>query len=194
MDDQNIDKDQNKGHNNNMDDVVFEDATDSDRMDDKLKKIKAELKRCDEERKEYLDGWQRAKADFVNARKRLEEERGRSVTIAKEDIVISVLPVLDSFDMAFNTTASFEHLDKNWVAGMQHIRSQLASILEEHGVTVVDPIGETFDPNIHESIEVKDVSQEDEDHTIVGVVQKGYTMDGKLLRAPKVIVGRYAEN
>lgn len=189
---QDLDKGENQGHNNDID-VVFEDTTDNDRAEDKIKKIKEELKRCDEERKEYLEGWQRAKADFVNARRRLEDERGRSVALAKEDLVLSVLPVLDSFEMAFGNTASFEHLDKNWVAGMQHIKSQLTGILEEHGVTIVDPVGSTFDPALHDSIDAKDVSTKDEDGTILTVVQKGYMMNDKLLRAPKVIVGRYAD-
>ena len=179
---------------NETDDVVFEDMEDTSRATDKLKRVKEELKKCQEERKEYLDGWQRAKADFVNTKKRDEENRIASVRRAESDVIMSILPVLDSFDMALNSNSpspDSKKSDTDWHQGIKNIQGQLLGILKEYGIEVSDPKGSKFDPSLHDSIEMRSVESAKEDGIVVEVMQKGYMKNGVVLRAARVAVGEH---
>jgi molecular chaperone GrpE len=185
----NIDEEQNGVHNVD-DDVVFDDVDEEGFSTENVKKVREKLTKCEEERKNYLDGWQRAKADYINMRKRDEENRTKSVANAKEDVILSIIPVLDSFELAFMGSDAEKTLDENWVAGMKGIQSQLLSILSEHGVSQMNPIGEEFSPSLHDSVESREVDNKKEDGKILEVRQKGYEINGKILRAAKVVVAQ----
>jgi len=158
-----------------------EDANELSRMKGKSEqKLRKELASCHEEKTEYLDGWQRAKADLINFKKEAEESNAKTHKFATEDFISQLLPVIDSFEMALAHTED---------RGVQQIHSQLLSILKSNGVEQVDPIGEVFDPSQHESIEMVEVENKKDEDTIVEVVQKGYKIDNKIIRAPKVKVG-----
>lgn len=159
----------------------------------KLKKLRDELKKCQKEKEEYLAGWQRAKADFINARREEEKARADFKKFANKELLMEILSVADSFDMAFANKESWEKVDKNWRVGVEYIYSQLLTTLEQHNLKVLDPIGEKFDPNIHTSIESVPVENKEDDHRIVAVLQKGYTLEGSLIRSPKVKVGEWRE-
>jgi len=155
-----------------------------------IKKLKEKLKTCQKERQEYLDGWQRAKADFVNARKEEEKTRGEFVKFVKIDLLIQLLSVVDSFESAFSNK-TWEKIDKGWRAGVEHIHSQLLGILKENGLVQVNPSGEAFDPTLHESVELVATTKKEESGKIIEVVQKGYTLNGKIIRPARVKVGEY---
>jgi molecular chaperone GrpE len=174
------------------DDIVFEEDS-AGGMVLKLKKMREELKQCQKERQEYLDGWQRAKADFINARKEEEKHRSEMAKFANKELVLDILTVADSFDMAFANREAWEKVDKNWRVGVEYIYNQLLSILEQNGLQQLVPTGETFDPNIHTSVENVPVEKKEDDHKILEVVQKGYMMHGSLIRSPKVKVGECKE-
>lgn len=161
---------------------------------DTIKKLKEKLKLSQKERQEYLDGWQRSKADFVNARKEEEKTRAEFMKFAKEDVLTQVLPVLDSFEMAFANRQTWEKVDSNWRKGVEYIYSQLLTVLENNGFTQIDPQGESFDPNFHTSLESVSVKSSKDDGKIVEVVQKGYVMNGKVVRPARVRVGEYKKN
>ncbi len=158
---------------------------------DTLKKLREKIKKLTAEKQEYLDGWQRSKADFVNARKRDEESRKEFLTFAKEDIVAELIPVLESFDMARANKAQWESVDKNWRVGVEYIQGQLKKILEQNGLAEVNPVGEAFDPFRDEALAYDAVSDQSQHHRVLSVVQKGYTLAGKPLRPAKVRVGEY---
>jgi len=174
-----------------MDDVVFEPEEDGSTSSPqaKIKKLKEELKKCQKEREEYLTGWQRAKADFINARKEEEKNRAETIKFANKEFAQEILAAMDSFDMAFANKEAWEKVDKNWRVGVEYIYSQLLSVLEQNGLKQINPAGEKFDPNIHTSVESVSVEDEKDDHKIMEVVQKGYLMHGALIRSPKVKVG-----
>ena len=173
------------------DDVVFEPEEDGDEEapQAKIKKLKDELKTVRKERDEYLTSLQRMKADYINARKEEEKNRGEFVKSANKELVLDILTTLDNFDMAFANKESWEKVDKNWRVGVEYIYSQLLNTLEQNGLKQLNPLGETFDPNIHTSIENVQVEREEDNQKIMEVVQKGYTINGGLLRSPKVKVG-----
>ncbi|HEY4479101.1 MAG TPA: nucleotide exchange factor GrpE [Candidatus Paceibacterota bacterium] len=154
-------------------------------------KLKEKLKTALEEKQKYLDGWQRDKAEFLNARKRDREAQAEFLKFAKEDIVTELLPVLQSFEMAMANKEAWEKVDKNWRIGVEYISNQLKTVLETHGLKDVNPIGLQFDPMRDEAQEFVPVENEEQNNKVMEVIQKGYELNGKQLRAPKVKVGEF---
>jgi molecular chaperone GrpE len=187
-----------KSQEENVDDISIEaDETLDDsviaeeNMAETIKKLREKLKKAEAEKSEYLTGWQRAKADLVNARKRDEEERKDFVRFANERLIEDLVPTLESFDMAMGNKEVWEKVDKNWRMGVEYIYSQLKKALSDSGLEEINPINEKFDHNKHEAASYEPVTDEKMDHVIIGVVQKGYVLNGKFLRPAKVRVGEY---
>jgi molecular chaperone GrpE len=180
-------------------DTVVE--NDADTLDDSVvaeenaleavKKLKEKLKNSEKERMEYLTGWQRAKADLVNARKRDEADRQEFMKFANERLIDGLLPVLESFDMAIGNKEAWEKVDKNWRVGVEYIYTQLKKVLADSGLVEINPLGEKFDINRDEATEYVPVETESDDHKVVAVLQKGYTLNGRPMRPPKVKVGEF---
>ncbi|MBI4114492.1 MAG: nucleotide exchange factor GrpE [Candidatus Niyogibacteria bacterium] len=147
---------------------------------DKLKKAKKELASCRKEKQEYLEGWQRAKADLINYKK---DESRRNELIAKfasEDMVYDILPVLDNFDLALQ-----HDMSDDVRRGITMIRSQFEDALKRRGVeAIVVQLGESFDITKHES--VGEMESAVPEGTIAEELQKGFMMHGKVIRASKV--------
>lgn len=179
------------------DDVVSTDLDDSvvaeEHSIDAIKKLKEKLKKTEAERLEYLTGWQRAKADLINARKRDEDDRKEFMKYANESLIDGLIPVLESFDMAIGNKESWEKVDKNWRTGVEYIYNQLKKSLGEAGLEEINPIGLPFDHNRDEAAEYVPVDSKADHHKIVAVVQKGYDLNGRHLRPPKVKVGEFKD-
>ncbi len=156
-----------------------------------IKKLREKLKVAEAEKSEYLTGWQRAKADMINSRKREEAERAEFVKYANERLIDGLVPVLESFDMAMGNKEAWEKADKNWRTGVEYIYSQLRKVLSESGVDEINPIDQKFDHTFHEAVSYEPVDDEKKDHIVLGVIQKGYTLNGKLIKPAKVKVGEY---
>jgi len=176
---------------NTEEDVVIEREDLSVGEASKIKKLKVQLKACKKEKQEYLDGWQRAKADLANYKKEQNESQSHLVKYANESLIIELLPVLDSFNMAFADKKAWESVDDNWRIGVEYIYNQLAGKLADNGIKEVDPLGEDFDPNVHTSVEVVEVDDKKKDGKVIAVLQKGYELNGKVVRSPRVKVGEY---
>jgi len=155
----------------------------------KSKKKFSELEVCRKERQEYLDGWQRSQADYANLKKRMEEDKKYIGAFAVESFIQDLLPSLDAFDMAFGNKEAWEAVDKNWRSGIEFIHGSLLRTLEDRGVTQYNPLGEGFDPELHNSLEMVEVEDEKQAGKIVSVVQKGYKMGDRIVRVPNVRVG-----
>ncbi|MBP6858458.1 MAG: nucleotide exchange factor GrpE [Candidatus Pacebacteria bacterium] len=179
-------KDLDSGTDTLDDSVVAEEA-----MGDTIKKLREKIKKLESEKQEYLTGWQRAKADMVNARQRDEAERKDFIKYANEGLISNLISVLDSFDMAMGNKEAWEKADKNWRVGVEYIYSQLIKVLTENGLTEINPMNEKFDNAKHEAVSYEPVTDEKLDHMIVGVIQKGYSLNGKLLKVPKVKVAEF---
>lgn len=150
----------------------------------KLKKLKDALKKCETERKEYLEGWQRAKADHINYRKdegKRFEDMAQFVTAG---LVREILPVLDSFDLALS-----HELPKEVEKGMLLIRSQLEDILQKRGFNEIEvKEGDEFSPEKHESI--GEVESKEPEGKVAEIVQRGYLFREKVLRPARVRISK----
>jgi molecular chaperone GrpE len=176
-------------------DVVSENLDDSvvaeEHAAETVKKLRDKLKRATEEKQEYLTGWQRAKADHINAKKRDEADRAEFIKFANERLIDGLIPVLDSFELAMANKEAWEKADKNWRTGVESIANQLKKALADAGLEDVNPIGEKFDPMRDEAAEYVPVDSEDKNHMIVSVMQKGYNLNGRPMRPAKVRVGEW---
>lgn len=173
------------------DDTLDDSVVAEENMSETIKKLRERLKKTETEKQEYLTGWQRTKADMVNARKRDEEERKDFIKFANERLIEDLLPVLESFDMAMGNKEAWEKADKNWRIGVEYIYSQLSKALIDNGLKEINPLNEKFDHSRHEATAYEPVTDEKLDHIIITVLQKGYSLNDKILKVPKVKVGEY---
>lgn len=159
----------------------------------KMKDLREKIARLDTEKKELLEESQRARAEFLNAKRRLEEERAQDRKRSQRQHAEELLPLCDSFQMAMGNTEVWERADKSWRTGVEGIHMQLLNILNSYGVKALDPTGEEFDPQKHEAVGTEEVEDEALTDTIVSVVQRGYemTQDGHshLIRPARVTTG-----
>ena len=147
--------------------------------------ITKKLEECEKKRDEYLSGWQRERADFQNYKKE-EIKRGAEMrTYLQEGIIRDVLTVLDSFDIAFDFVPD-DLKGHKWIHGTEQIRAQLFEVLRREGVEVIKTDGEMFNPEKHEAVE--EVASDKPEGTIIEEVQKGYILNGKVIRPARVKV------
>jgi molecular chaperone GrpE len=132
----NEDEVKNQENNEDFDDVTFVDSTedgDSLPTKDVAKKLREDLKRARADKEEYLTGWQRAKADYINLQKEMDQVRSNTSILTKEKMVENLLPALDSFDMAFANKEAWEKVDPNWRTGVEYIYQQFVTSLADSG-------------------------------------------------------------
>lgn len=166
---------------------------------DIIKSLREKLKVCDQEKREILEETQRVKADFLNARKRLEEERLRDRERAVVGHIERILPLCDSFQMAMADKESWDKADANWRKGIEGIYSQLQSVLNSYNVKILNPMGQAFDPYKHEALSNVSVNDEKQHDKIISVIQVGYEIrksDGatEVIRPARVAIGVYEKN
>jgi len=150
----------------------------------KVKQLREQLKEAQQKRNEYLDGWQRCKADMVNTRKEVAESLARASGRGKEILVEELIPALDGFDMAMQGEA-WNSVDKAWRSGIESIKGQIEGVLKAHGVEIYGTEGDTFDPAIHEPIQEAEGGAS---HTIAKVLRRGYRTKERVLRPAQVSV------
>lgn len=158
---------------------------------DVAKKLREEIKTLRKEKEEYLTGWQRAKADYVNLQKELDLSRVNVSILTKEKMVEKLLPALDSFDMAFSNKEHWNKIDKDWQDGITSIYQQILSGLEKSGIEKIDEDGVSFDPSIHQSISMVETDDEGKDHTVANILQVGYKIGERVIRPAKVSIFEY---
>lgn len=178
--------DTSKDDGYSTDEVQFENIEDEEHPTAVLKKLRERLRTCEEEKKEYLDGWQRMRADFANARKEEDMRRGELIKFASEGLVEDLLPILDSFSMAFSNKEAWEKVDANWRKGVEYIHTQFLSVLESRGLVEVGVVGEHMDPRIHVAIETIPTDDTHKEDTVSEVIQKGYRLHSKVIRPARV--------
>lgn len=161
-----------------------EDATTSDGA--AVEQEDATIRALKEEAEKNRAGWQRALADFQNYKRRTEREIASSRQQAALDTLTSVLPVIDDFERALANVPD-DLQGHSWMNGVELILNKLAKLLDEHDVTVIDPVGETFDPTRHEAIGMDETDEVESGHVTV-TLQKGYEANGRILRPALVRV------
>jgi molecular chaperone GrpE len=147
-----------------------------------------ELELCKKTCDEYLNNWKRERADFVNYKKGEVERVGLITKYAKEDILFNVLPVLDSIYLAQNHIP--EDIKKNnWSQGFMQIQYQITEFLKQSGIEAIKTIGQPFDPATMEALGHTE-EKEGQSGLVIEELQKGYIMDGKLIRPAKVKINK----
>lgn len=152
----------------------------------KLAKLKDELEKVKAERQEYLDGWQRSKADAVNSRKELLAQAERASTRLRDAFIEELIPALDSFDMAA-TAESWSSIDDGFRTGMEHVRNLIVDTFANHGVVRYGKVGEIFNPALHEAVQ-EDPDAAGKPGEIVRVLRYGYKAGERVIRPAQVIV------
>ena len=133
---------------------------------------------------QYLANWQRTQADFVNYKRRSEQEREEIGKFANNQLILSLLPVLDDLERAFESiTPQVARL--KWVEGIRLIERKLRSALEAQGLSQIEALGEPFDPNLHEAT----MHSKGEEGMVVQELQKGYMLHDRVIRPSMVVVG-----
>ncbi|MBI3632869.1 MAG: nucleotide exchange factor GrpE [Candidatus Vogelbacteria bacterium] len=161
---------------------------------DKVKKLKSKLKDITKEKEEYLNGWQRCRADFVNAKKATERDRTGLMETITESLVKDLLPVLDSFDLAFQNNGGTNTAPEVWRQGFSGIYSKMLDALQRYGLRQIGEIGEKFDIKKHQPVAMMDVGEEGLDDTVTEVFQKGYMVNERVIRPAKVKVGQFRKS
>ncbi len=186
------------GQNHNTEDsdndiVIEEEFSEDSQVGDqyakKIKSLKDKLEKCQSEKQEYLDGWQRAQADFINYKKNNESIFVQAKEVSTTEVVESLLPILDSFDMALN--GNFDDSFKKWLTGFEYVHQQFKRVLEQYGIEELNPLGAPFSPESHEALEEVVTDDESLDHTVAQVILKGYKTSKRIIRAAQVKVYKF---
>jgi len=135
-----------------------------------------------------LAGWQRAQADFMNYKRRSEQEKSKICKFANADLLCCVLPVLDDLERAFAHLPE-EMEDTEWADGIKLIARKLRSNLEAQGLSPIEAVGKPFDPNFHEAMR----QDKGEEGIVIEEVERGYILHDRVIRPSKVVVGNGEE-
>jgi len=153
-----------------------------------LDALRQELEEAKVQAAEYLDGWQRARAEFANYKKRNEQERQELFKLANSTLISRLLSIFDDFERAFQTLPS-NLLSLTWIDGVALIYRKLQAILDGEGLTPMETEGQSFDPLVHEAVTYEE-SAEHQEGQIIGEVQRGYKLGDRVLRPALVRVAK----
>lgn len=151
-----------------------------------IEELEKELEICQRKQEEYLAGWQRARADFLNHKKEEIERMEGIIKFANEELVLKMLPVLDNFCLIEKEIP--EDLKGNeCVRGILQLKTQIMDFLKQEGVEEIKAEGEKFDPNFMEAVEMVE-AEGVEPGRVSEEIQKGYTLNCKVIRPARVRV------
>ncbi len=150
--------------------------------------LEKKLQECFKKKEEYLAGWQRERADFLNYKKEEMERIDKFLQYAGEEFILKILPVLDNFEIAENKINPDFKNNEN-VKGLLQIKNQILDFLKNEKVEEIKTIDQKFDPALHEAIGHVEIKGK-ESGIIVEEVQKGYKINGRLLRPARVKVSK----
>ncbi len=154
--------------------------------DDPLAALRSELEKARAQAAEYLDGWQRARAEFANLKKRVEAEREEIRYRSNEELLLKVLPVVDDFERAFQELPP-EMEDAAWVNGITMIMNKLHKLLESENVAPLEAAGKPFDPQWHQAM-MQEETKDYPDGICIEEIQRGYRLGDRVLRPALVKV------
>ena len=137
---------------------------------------------------EYLDGWQRARAEFTNYKKRIEREQAQIYQTVTGNIIKQYMEITDDLERALNNKPGGSD-GAEWANGVELIYRKLLAILQNEGVVRMDAQGQVFDPNLHEAITSED-SDTYKSGEIIEVLQPGYMIGDRVLRPAMVRVAK----
>ncbi len=147
-----------------------------------IEEIKKQMEECQKQKDEYLEGWKRERAGFLNYKKDEIERIEGLIKYANEELILKFLPILDNIHLAEKQMPD-DLKDHQWAEGILQIKTQISDFLRSQGVEEIKAEGVNFDPNFHEvigEVEGKEPGMVAEEN------QKGYLLNGKVIRPSKV--------
>jgi molecular chaperone GrpE len=155
---------------------------------DKTEQFRAELDAIKQEKDELFAKFQRVSADYVNFQKRVPKQIADSIALEKETIIKSLLPAFDNFDHTLDKAKHAENIE-DVIKGVEIIYGQMLDILKSFGVEQIKALGEKFDPTVHQAMMQRSETDKEED-MILEEFQKGYRLNGRVIRPNKVVVNK----
>ncbi len=159
------------------------DASEDTAQADVMPSLEETLRQAELKASEHHDAWLRAKAETENVRRRAQEDIGKASKFAAEKFAQAMLPVKDSLEAAL---AAENSTVENLRNGVELTLKQLTSAFEGAGLAVIDPMGEKFDPNLHQAISAQ--PDDGEPNRVINVLQRGYSLHERVIRPALVIV------
>lgn len=175
-------------YENENDELEPTDVEETSAPDQTIEELRGQLKAQEEKAQSYLANWQRTQADLENMRKRVQQERAESMNLANSALLRKILGAVDDLERAFSRPTS-EMCDPAWAQGARMSFQSLKSALESEGLEPIESVGREFDPRYHEAM----LRRSGEEGVVLEEIQKGYTLNGRVLRPSRVIVGTSEE-
>jgi molecular chaperone GrpE len=168
-----------------VNEIPEEASENGDQAQAEIEALQKQLEEAESKAAENLDGWQRAQAEFINYKNRVQRDREVDYLAMKGDIIKKVLPVLDDMERALANRPE----DDSWTNGMELIVRKFQNILEAEGVKRIEAAGQPFDPNFHEAIS-SEPNEEVESGHVIEVMQNGYMLGERVIRPAIVRVAQ----
>ncbi len=169
-----------------VEELGMEEPVEQGSIDTDIEVMQTEIEALRKSVEEAESGYIRVLADFDNFRKRQRDETARLANCAREDLVLKLLPIVDNFDRALAAAAD-EHSYESLVEGVSLTLKQIREMLQREGLEAIDATGQQFDPEFHEAL-MRVETDEYPENTVIDELEKGYTLNGKLLRPARVRV------
>ena len=147
--------------------------------------LRGELKECKEIEDEYMDRIKRLQADYDNYRKRTIKEHLEHLKRANKDLISKLLPIIDNFEMALKAARDLKGEEAELYKGVKMIYDNLMELLKKENVSIIEPLGEEFDPRVCEAA-VTEAVDDAEEGRILEILRKGYMIDDFVIR-PAVV-------
>jgi molecular chaperone GrpE len=162
-----------------------------EQMQARIKELESELEAKQAALREKDEEVLRVVAEGMNLQKRLQRDIDNTRKFSNDKIIKAMIPVMDSFDKALEVAGddNCEVTAEAMIEGTQNTQKIFAKVLEDHGIEIINPVGETFDPELHEAMSMVP-SPEHDKNTIINVFQKGYLLNGRVVRAAMVVVAQ----
>ena len=158
--------------------------------------VKKQLEDAKTKCEEYLNGWKRERADFLNYKKDEMERIGQLAKYANTEIILKIIPILDNIYLAESHVPE-ELKENSWINGFNQIKNQLCEFLSGEGIEPIEVMGKEFNPSLMEAVgtgEAKPAFVKDFGEAKSGIVveetQRGYTLHGKIIRVAKVKISK----
>ena len=150
--------------------------------------LQGQLEKLQEQSKVSLDKVVRAQAEMENLRKRAARDVENAHKYALEKFTDELLPIMDSLELGLSASVKAKNLD-NLCKGMELTLEMFNTVMEKFGITMIEPKGEKFDPELHDAVSMQE-TDDSNSGIIIEVMQKGYTLNGRLIRPAMVVVAK----
>ena len=151
----------------------------------RIEELERELGETQARAEEHLYNWQRSAADFSNYKRRTDDERSQLGQFSNAILIGKLLAVLDDFDRALESVPAEAH--DPWIEGVKLVERKLRGVLESEGVSPIEAVGQSFDPNLHEAVAHEETTEHPDNH-VIGEVQRGYRLHDRVIRPSLVRV------